>query len=65
MKVGEFADFNSYVYQQVQEAPSFTQSWDQALDADTSQTMLTNLQRVFNGQMTPAEFASAMAAATS
>lgn len=65
VKVGDFADFNSYSYQQVQEAPAFTQSWDQALDADTSQTMLTNLQKVFNGQMTPEEFGSAMAAATS
>lgn len=44
-------------------APSFTQSWDQALAADLSQTMLTNIQQVFNKQMTPQEFADAMDAA--
>ena len=61
--VGEFADFNSYTYETVLEAPTFTQSWDQALPADISQTMLTNIQRVFNKQMTPQEFADAMEAA--
>ena len=63
VKVGDFADFNSFTYQQVQNAPAFTQSWDQALDPDLSQTMLTNIQQVFNKQMTPQEFADAMQAA--
>ena len=61
--VGEFADFNSYAYETVLAAPTFTQSWDQALPADISQTMLTNIQQVFNKQMTPQEFADAMEAA--
>lgn len=60
VQVGQFADFNTYSYNQVQEAPAFTQSWDQALPADISQAMLTNLQQVFNGQMTPQQFGEAM-----
>lgn len=57
---GAFGDFNTYAYEMVRDAPSFTQSWDQALPPDLSQTMLTNIQQVFNGQMTPEEFADAM-----
>ncbi|WP_219413042.1 extracellular solute-binding protein [Pseudonocardia nigra] len=60
--VGEFADFNSYVYETVQNAPTFTQSWDQALPADVAQAMLTNLSQVFLGQITPEEFGAAMEA---
>ncbi|SEN35561.1 extracellular solute-binding protein [Actinacidiphila rubida] len=54
------ADYTTFVYQLVQNAPSFTQSWDQALDPATAQTMLTNLQKVFNKQSTPQQFVSAM-----
>lgn len=63
IKVGDFADFNGYCYHMVLTAPSFAQSWDQALPAALSQTMLTNIQQVFNKQMTPQEFADAMDAA--
>lgn len=59
---GEFADFNSYSYAQVQNAPSFTQSWDQALPAEVAQDMLTNLSRVFLGELTPEQFGEAMEA---
>ncbi|WP_219413043.1 hypothetical protein [Pseudonocardia nigra] len=62
--VGEFAEFNSYTYDQVLQAPAFTQQWDQALPADQAQTLLTAIQQVFNGQLTPQEFGDAMAAAT-
>ncbi len=57
---GTFGDFNTYAYEMVRDADTFTQSWDQALPPDLSQTMLTNIQQVFNGQMTPQEFADAM-----
>lgn len=57
---GEFADFNSYSYQQVLDAPSFTQSWDQALPAGVSQQMLTELSRVFLGELTPEQFGASM-----
>lgn len=63
VQVGKFADFNSFTYQQVRDAPTFTQSWDQALSPAISQTMLTNLQRVFNLEITPEEFAQEMEAA--
>ncbi|ROS76883.1 extracellular solute-binding protein [Cellulomonas sp. PhB143] len=61
VKTGDFAHFNAFTYQIVNDSSSFTQSWDQALDAATAQTMLTNLQKVFLGQMEPQEFADAMA----
>ncbi|OLT15206.1 sugar-binding protein [Pseudonocardia sp. CNS-139] len=61
---GEFADFNTYAYESVKNAPAFTQSWDQALPADVAQTMLTNLSEVFLGSMTPEQFGQAMDAAS-
>jgi len=63
VNVGQFAEFNAFVYDRVLTAPAFTQSWDQALPAALSQTMLTNIQQVFNKQMSPQEFADAMEAA--
>ncbi|MGW5349147.1 extracellular solute-binding protein [Streptomyces sp. NPDC004031] len=54
------ADYTSFIYGLVANAPSFTQSWDQALDPATAQKMLTNLQKVFNKQSTPEQFVSAM-----
>jgi xylobiose transport system substrate-binding protein len=65
LDTGEFAEFNQFTYQQVQEAPTFTQSWDQALPADVAQAMLTNLSQVFLGTMTPEQFGSTMDAAAS
>jgi raffinose/stachyose/melibiose transport system substrate-binding protein/xylobiose transport system substrate-binding protein len=64
VSVGQFADFNQYAYTVVQNAPAFTQSWDQALPADVAQTMLTNLSQVFLGTMTPEQFGQAMDAAS-
>jgi xylobiose transport system substrate-binding protein len=61
---GQFADFNKYAYTAVQDAPAFTQSWDQALPANVSQAMLTNLAQVFLGSMTPEQFGQAMDAAS-
>jgi len=61
---GQFAAFNQYSYSAVQNAPTFTQSWDQALAADVSQSMLTNLSQVFLGSMTPEQFGQAMDAAS-
>lgn len=54
------ADFTTFVYGQVQNAPSFTQSWDQALSPAVAQTLLLNLQKVFNKQQTPAQFVTAL-----
>lgn len=60
LKSGANADYTTFIYGLVEKAPSFTQSWDQALDPATAQTLLTNLQKVFNKQSSPAQFASAM-----
>ncbi|KUP98629.1 ABC transporter substrate-binding protein [Thermobifida cellulosilytica] len=58
----EHAEFTTFTYQLVSEAPTFTQSWDQAIPPAAAETMLTNLQMVFLGDMTPEEFAEAMEA---
>jgi len=57
---GADAEFATFIYQMVASAPDFTQSWDQALTPATSQTLLTNLQKVFLKQMSPEQFADAM-----
>jgi xylobiose transport system substrate-binding protein len=50
-----------YQYDLVQAAPSFTLSWDQALPARVATPMLTEIQRLFNGQTTPRRFVDAVA----
>jgi raffinose/stachyose/melibiose transport system substrate-binding protein/xylobiose transport system substrate-binding protein len=60
LKNGDNADYTTFVYGMVQNAPSFTQSWDQALDPATAQKLLTDLQKVFAKQSTPQQFVSAM-----
>ncbi|WP_026211817.1 extracellular solute-binding protein [Longispora albida] len=57
---GPNASYTTFVYDMVKDAPSFTQSWDQALDPATAQKMLTNLQQVFNKQISPQQFVTAM-----
>ncbi|MET9120648.1 extracellular solute-binding protein [Streptomyces sp. NPDC004528] len=57
---GPHADYTTFVYGLVAHAPSYTQSWDQALDPATAQKLLTELQKVFNKQSTPRQFVSAM-----
>ncbi|MFI0937595.1 extracellular solute-binding protein [Streptomyces sp. NPDC021020] len=53
-------EYTGFIYDMVANAPTFTQSWDQALDPDTSVLMLANLQKLFNKQMTPDEFVHSM-----
>lgn len=60
VKQGRFADFNTYTYEQTKNAPTFTQSWDQALPADEAQRMLTTIAKVFTGELTPQQFAETM-----
>ncbi|OON73829.1 extracellular solute-binding protein [Streptomyces tsukubensis] len=62
LRSGPHADYSTFVYGLVKNAPDFTQSWDQALDPATAQKVLTNLQKVFNKQSTPQQFVSAMEA---
>lgn len=56
----ENADFLTDVYTMSRDASSFTLSWDQAIDPSAADAMLTNLDKVFLGQMTPDQFADAM-----
>ncbi|MDX2681469.1 extracellular solute-binding protein [Streptomyces sp. NY05-11A] len=62
LKSGPNADYTTFVYDLVKQAPSYTQSWDQALDPDTAQKLLTELQKVFSKQSSPQQFVSAMEA---
>ncbi|MEU1970774.1 extracellular solute-binding protein [Microbacterium sp. NPDC019599] len=54
------AEFGALVYELISAAPSFQMSWDQALEPAQAQEMLTNLDRLFNLQITPKEFSDAM-----
>jgi ABC-type glycerol-3-phosphate transport system substrate-binding protein len=50
------AQFSLDVYDMVQKAPTFTLSWDQAVDSKESQAMIENLQRFFAKQIGVKEF---------
>jgi raffinose/stachyose/melibiose transport system substrate-binding protein len=50
--------FDTTIYNSVQSAPSFQYSWDQAMTAGVSNSMLTNLAQVFELTETPAKFES-------
>lgn len=54
------SDFQSTLYDMVENAPNFQLSWDQALTPEQSEAMLTNLTLIFLGQQTPDEFVAAM-----
>ncbi|GAA3721698.1 xylobiose transport system substrate-binding protein [Spinactinospora alkalitolerans] len=54
-------DFATFQYEMVQNAPHFQLSWDQALPPSVSEGMLTEIQKLFNGQSTPEQFVDAMA----
>ncbi|RPK72809.1 Multiple sugar-binding protein precursor [Streptomyces sp. ADI97-07] len=55
-------EFANDQYQMVQEAPSFTLSWDQALEAQYATPMLTEISKLFAGTTTPEKFVEAMKA---
>ena len=50
----------SYVYKLAQTAPHFQLSWDQALSPTQGDALLTNLDKLFLKQITPAQFSTAM-----
>lgn len=54
------ADFLADVYDMSRDASSFTLSWDQAIDPAAANEMLTNLDKIFLGQITPQQFVTAM-----
>ncbi|MFI0728130.1 ABC transporter substrate-binding protein [Streptomyces sp. NPDC021225] len=49
-----------FQYDMVRAAPSFTLSWDQALSAKNTPALHTNIQKLFNGQLSPTGFVAAM-----
>ncbi len=56
----EHGDFLTFAYNLVEDAPSFTLSWDQALPAAQAQELLTNIDRIFLLEITPEEFVANM-----
>lgn len=44
----------------IDQAPSFQMSWDQALPSAQATALLTNLDKLFSKQITPAQFSDAM-----
>ncbi|WP_327121180.1 extracellular solute-binding protein [Streptomyces sp. NBC_01341] len=56
-------EFAADQYAMVQKAPSFTLSWDQALEARYATPLLTEISKLFAGKSTPEQFVAAMKAA--
>jgi raffinose/stachyose/melibiose transport system substrate-binding protein len=56
----QLASFDKAIYSSVEQAPSFQYSWDQSLGPSEAQTMLTNLEQVFELTETPQKFVSVM-----
>ncbi|MBV7673428.1 extracellular solute-binding protein [Streptomyces halstedii] len=50
-------------YQMVEKAPSFTLSWDQALESQYATPLLTEISKLFAGKTSPEQFVEAMKAA--
>jgi xylobiose transport system substrate-binding protein len=57
------AEFTTFTYQTVARAKSFTLAWDQMLTPSMGAVVNVNLQRLFRAEITPEEFAVAMASA--
>ncbi|MBF5080191.1 extracellular solute-binding protein [Quadrisphaera sp. INWT6] len=56
----EDKDFLQFAYSAVQDAPSFVQSWDQALSPSTAEALLSNIDQLFSLSITPQQFADNM-----
>ena len=54
--------FAKFQFNLVNAAPSFQLSWDQALVPAESTPLITDIQELFNGQLTPQAFVSALSA---
>ncbi|WP_432547419.1 extracellular solute-binding protein [Kineococcus sp. SYSU DK004] len=53
-------EWMQFVYDVVSEAPSFQQSWDQALSPEAAEELLTNIEQLFQLAITPEQFAANM-----
>lgn len=54
--------YAQFQFDLVQAAPYFTQSWDQALGLTLGTPLLTEIQKLFNGQSSPEQFVSGVLA---
>jgi raffinose/stachyose/melibiose transport system substrate-binding protein len=54
------AEFLQFVYDMSSKAPTFTQSWDQALPPATAEVLLNNIEQLFGLAITPQQFATNM-----
>lgn len=54
------AEYLQWVYSSLQDAPAFTQSWDQALQPTAAEALLVNTEQLFLGQIEPEQFAENM-----
>ncbi|MGX7676673.1 extracellular solute-binding protein [Plantactinospora sp. DSM 117369] len=59
----EHAGFGTSVHELVTRAPSYGLAWDQALEPAAATALLDNLRRLFRAELTPEQFAAAMAEA--
>jgi hypothetical protein len=57
------SDWLNFVYEQATTAPHFQLSWDQAIDPAAADTMLNNLDRLFEQKFSPKQFVKAMSVA--
>jgi raffinose/stachyose/melibiose transport system substrate-binding protein len=53
-------EFLQFVYDMSSKAPTFTQSWDQALPPATAEVLLNNIEQLFGLTITPQQFATNM-----
>ncbi|WP_422772963.1 ABC transporter substrate-binding protein [Plantactinospora sp. WMMC1484] len=60
----EHAAFTTAVHELVVRAPSQNLAWDQAVEPEVAAALITNLRRLFRGQLSPEQFAAAMTEAS-
>lgn len=60
LEASERADWLTYIYNIARNAPYFDLSWDQALPPEPAQALLTNLDQIFLGEITPEQFSENM-----
>ena len=56
----ESSEWLLFVYETARDTPHFDLSWDQALDPEAAQNLMTNVERVFSQEITPDEFSRNM-----
>ena len=60
IKASVNADWSSYVYNLTRDAKNFQLSWDQALSPGLGDALLTHLDQLFLGQLSPEQFCAQM-----